>query len=127
MSWSRILPTGYANIVSKDGIKYYNNLIDELEKNNIIPMVKIYHWDHPQLFQEIGGWTNEVMVDLFGDYARVVFKEFGRRVKIFTTINEPNIVCENEYYTGDYAPGKISIFIFFACYYTFKDISILML
>ena len=70
-------------------------------------MVTIYHWDHPQVFQDIGGWTNEAMVDLFGEYARIVFQEFGNRVKTFVTINEPNIVCENEYYRGIYAPGKL--------------------
>lgn len=104
-SWTRILPTGYANIVSKDGIKYYHDLLDELEKNKIKPMVTLYHWDHPQVFQDLGGWTNGVMVDLFGDYARVVFKEFGHRVKIFTTINEPSNACAGAYFVGTYAPG----------------------
>ena len=92
-------------MISKDGIKHYNNLLDELEKNNIKPLVTIYHWDHPQVFQDIGGWTNEAMIDLFGDYARVVFQEFGHRVKTFVTVNEPNVVCENGYFTGMLAPG----------------------
>ncbi|XP_058799429.1 myrosinase 1-like isoform X2 [Phymastichus coffea] len=104
-SWPRILPTGYANNVNKNGIKYYHELLDELEKHNIKPMVTLYHWDHPQVFQELGGWTNEVMVDLFGNYARVVFQEFGHRVKIFSTINEPASICTNGYFVGSYAPG----------------------
>ena len=106
LSWSRILPTGYANVVSKDGIGYYHALLNELEKNNIEPLVTLYHWDHPQVFQELGGWTNEVMVDLFGDYARVVFKEFGHRIKKFATLNEPLEICRQGFYFGSFAPGN---------------------
>lgn len=41
LSWSRILPTGFSNIVNPDGVRYYNNIIDELLNNNIEPVVSI--------------------------------------------------------------------------------------
>lgn len=106
LSWSRILPTGYSNKISQDGLNYYHALLDELEANKITPMVTLYHWDHPQLFQDFGGWTNEAMIELFADYARVVFREFGDRVKLFATFNEPVNFCADGLYTGDYAPGE---------------------
>ncbi|XP_011495590.1 PREDICTED: myrosinase 1-like [Ceratosolen solmsi marchali] len=92
LSWSRLLPTGYANIVNPDGVRYYHSLLDELEKNQIQPIVTIYHFDHPYSLEKFGAWTNEKIVEIFADYARFVFKEFGHRVKIFSTINEPRIV-----------------------------------
>lgn len=32
ISWSRILPTGFPNVINKHGIRYYNNLINECLK-----------------------------------------------------------------------------------------------
>ncbi|XP_046486759.1 myrosinase 1-like [Neodiprion pinetum] len=106
LSWSRILPTGYADKVSEDGIRYYKNLIDELLRNSIEPLVTLYHWDHPQVIEEQGGWMNDMIVKWFGDYARVVFRELGPKVKIFATINEPNSFCTEGYEDGCKAPGK---------------------
>ncbi|XP_076227337.1 myrosinase 1 [Nomia melanderi] len=106
VSWLRILPTGFPNKVSRDGVKYYNDLIDELLANGIEPLMTIYHWDHPQIMEDAGGWTNAEMVNWFADYARVVFKEFGSKVKRFIPINEPCVICEMGYSKGLHAPGK---------------------
>lgn len=71
LSWSRILPNGtLSGGVNAKGVQYYNNVINELLKNGIKPMVTIYHFDEPQALAELGGWTNRKMVDWFDDYAR---------------------------------------------------------
>ncbi|XP_043804388.1 myrosinase 1 [Apis laboriosa] len=106
VSWPRILPTGFVNNISKDGVRYYHNLIDELLANDIEPMITLYHWDHPQNLEDAGGWLNSNMVDWFGDYARIVFYEFGWKVKRFITINEPKSMCLDGYSSGINAPGK---------------------
>ncbi|KAF7988249.1 hypothetical protein HCN44_007781 [Aphidius gifuensis] len=105
LSWARILPTGFSNKISKDGIQYYKNVIDEIRKQGMEPFVTIYHWDHPEYFNNYGGWLNELMVDFYVDFARVVFRELGSRVKFWTTINEPNNYCHNAYAQESYAPG----------------------
>lgn len=106
VSWPRILPTGFPNKISADGLQYYHNLIDELVANGIEPLITLYHWDHPQILEEAGGWLNSEMVNWFGDYARVVFQEFGHKVKKFIPINEPTSICVSGYATGVSAPGK---------------------
>lgn len=40
ISWSRILPNGEITNINEAGLTYYNNLINELLKNGIEPLVK---------------------------------------------------------------------------------------
>jgi len=44
--------------------------------------VTMYHWDLPQYLQDLGGWTNGVLVGYFEDYADVLFSNYGDRVSI---------------------------------------------
>ncbi|XP_047356137.1 myrosinase 1-like [Vespa velutina] len=109
ISWPRILPTGFSNNISKDGVTYYHNLIDELLINDIEPIITLYHWDLPQVIEDAGGWLNPHVVDWFVDYARVAFNEFAPKVKKFITLNEPSDNCINVYTTGIHAPSKSSL------------------
>lgn len=107
LSWARILPNGFANVVSKDGIRYYKDLLDELRNAGVEPMVTLYHWDHPQILEELGGWTNELMVTWFADYATVVFEKLGDRVRFWGTVNEVIVFCHGAYGDGTKAPGTL--------------------
>ncbi|XP_063616861.1 myrosinase 1-like [Cydia splendana] len=105
ISWPRVLPTGLANEVNPLGIQYYKNLIDELIKYNITPMVTIYHWDLPQKLQDVGGWSNAHIVDYFTDYAKVLFDNFADKVKYWITFNEPMQTCLEGYGGTTRAPS----------------------
>ncbi|XP_075985451.1 myrosinase 1-like [Anticarsia gemmatalis] len=112
ISWTRLLPNGFANYISEDGKRYYNNLIDGLLEKGIEPVVTIYHFDLPQIFQDLGGWANPLISDWFADYARVVFTLYADRVKTWITINEPFATCDMGYdlqhgpYISDKKIGK---------------------
>lgn len=62
------------------GIAYYNSLINALLDADIVPMVTMNHWDLPQALEDVGGWVNDTIVDVFVDYAKVLFEHFGDRV-----------------------------------------------
>lgn len=59
ISWSRILPSASkGSELSQDGVLYYNNIIDELIANDIVPYITIFHWDTPQSLEFQGGCFN---------------------------------------------------------------------
>ncbi|XP_063932770.1 myrosinase 1-like [Zophobas morio] len=105
LSWSRILPTGYTNQINEAGVEYYKNFISALKENGIEPFVTLYHWDLPQPLQEIGGWPNPLLEDIFAEYARTAFSLFGEEVKNWMTFNEPKQTCLAGYGLGSAAPG----------------------
>ncbi|XP_045762998.1 myrosinase 1-like [Maniola jurtina] len=104
VSWSRLLPTGFPNRISKEGAKYYNELIDGLLKKGVQPVITLYHFDLPQSIQNLGGWANPLIADWFADYARVVFTLYADRVKTWITINEPLAICDLVYNSGFFVP-----------------------
>ncbi|KAG5879581.1 hypothetical protein JTB14_026869 [Gonioctena quinquepunctata] len=87
ISWSRVLPDGYSNNMNMAGLRYYDDLINELIKHGIQPMITMYHYDLPMTLQEIGGWTNPYIAYHFEDYARILFNYYGDRVKYWITLN----------------------------------------
>lgn len=93
ISWSRIIPDGVGKVNQK-GIDFYHNLIDELLKNDIQPIITMFHFDLPLELAKKGGWSNrDLIVDAFVNFARVLFKEYGSKVKYWLTINEQNMIA----------------------------------
>ncbi|MGN1481547.1 GH1 family beta-glucosidase [Porcipelethomonas sp.] len=104
LNWARILPEGTGKVNPK-GIEFYNNIIDELLKNNIEPFVTLYHWDLPLELDKRGGWRNPDIVKWFYEYAKVAAENFSDRVTHFMTINEPQVILGLGYQSGRIAPG----------------------
>lgn len=105
ISWSRIYPNGRGEI-NEDGLKFYENLIDELIENNIKPIITIYHWDLPQHLQDLyGGWESREIIDDFNDYCVTLYKRFGHKVKHWVTLNEQNVFIGLGYMTALHPPG----------------------
>lgn len=104
ISWARVLPDGDVSNVNERGIKYYNKLINRLLENGIEPMITMYHYDLPNALHKFGGLANPIFIDLFADYAHLLFERFGDRVKTWITFNEPYEFCIDGYGRGIRAP-----------------------
>lgn len=105
LSWPRIFPDGTKNSLNQKGIDYYNRLINSLLLYNITPMVTLHHWDLPQALQDIKGWDNVTMIDIFNEYCDFCFATFGDRVKFWITFNEPYVIAWIGYGLGMFPPN----------------------
>ncbi|MHA2035326.1 MAG: GH1 family beta-glucosidase [Promethearchaeota archaeon] len=104
ISWSRIFPEGRGK-ANKEGVEFYDNLINELIANDIEPVVTLYHWDLPLTLQKIGSWESREVVDAYVEYAKFVFDHYGNRVKKWITFNEPQVFTVS-FYGGGVFTGK---------------------
>jgi beta-glucosidase len=104
-AWPRILPDGIG-VVNKKGLDFYDRLVDELLKRGIQPCVCLFHWDLPQALQEKGGWPNRDTSTYFSEYARIMAKHLGDRVKTWFTHNEPWVAAFAGHFFGNHAPGE---------------------
>ena len=107
ISWPRVLPQGTGS-VNESGIAFYDQLVDGLLEAGIRPFVTLYHWDLPQALQDLGGWPVRGTADAFCEYADVVARRLGDRVKDWITLNEPFVSAYVGHYEGRHAPGHRS-------------------
>ncbi len=104
VSWSRVQPEG-TGAVNRPGLDFYARLVDALLEAGITPALTLYHWDLPQALEDGGGWCSRDTAARFADYAAVVFGEFGDRVPLWITLNEPFCSSFVGYGEGRHAPG----------------------
>ena len=105
IAWSRVLPKG-KGAVNPKGLDYYQHLVDALLEKNITPFITMFHWDMPQaLFEENGGFVGRDTAHYFADYAEIIVKALGDRVKHWITLNEPWEHAFFGHFVGEHAPG----------------------
>lgn len=104
ISWPRVFPNGYGRF-NEPGLDFYVRLVDGLLERGIEPFITLYHWDLPQALQDKGGWANRDTAKAFADYAGVVARRLGDRVRCWITHNEPGVTSTLGYVTGEHAPG----------------------
>ncbi len=103
-AWPRILPAG-SGAIEHRGLDFYDRLVDALVAQRIAPWLCLYHWDLPQALQQQGGWLNRDTCRHFADYAQIVARRLGDRVKHWATFNEANVHALFGHGIGTHAPG----------------------
>ena len=103
VSWPRVLPEGTGR-VNEAGIRFYRELCDALLEAGIQPLVTLYHWDLPTALYRQGGWKNPESPAWFEEYAELVSRSLGDRVKYWMTFNEPQIFVGLGMKIGMHAP-----------------------
>jgi beta-glucosidase len=104
VAWPRVQPDADGR-VNERGLDFYERLVDALLERGIDPYVTLYHWDLPQELEELGGWRNAEIVGRFAEYASLVARRLGDRVRHWLTLNEPQVFSVLGHAFGGHAPG----------------------
>lgn len=98
IAWTRIFPNGDEKEPNEEGLKFYDDLFDELLKYGIEPVVTLSHFEMPYyLVKEYGGWKNRKVIDFFVHYSLTVMERYKDKVKYWMTFNEINNQKNYEY------------------------------
>ena len=101
LAWSRIFPNGDEEQPNEKGLAYYDNLLDELAKYGIEPLVTISHYEMPlNLAVKYGGWANRELIDLYLRFAETVYRRYKDKVKYWLTFNEINMILHAPFNGG---------------------------
>lgn len=94
--WSLIYPNGDDELPNESGLKYYDDLIDELLKYNIEPIMTISHYELPiNLVLKYGGWENRELISFFESFCKILFDRYHKKVKYWIVFNQINMLSFN--------------------------------
>lgn len=98
INWSRFF-IDYENlIVDEDYASHIDAVINGLVAIGVKPIICLEHYEVPyQLMEKYDAWSSKKVVDLFVQYAQVLFQRYGDRVQDWITFNEP-IVSQTRCY-----------------------------
>lgn len=93
ISWARIFPNGDESEPNEAGLQFYDDLIDEIIKNGMEPLITVSHYEMPlHLATEYNGWYNRKTIDFFTKYCETIFKRYKDKVKYWILVNQINLV-----------------------------------
>ncbi|WP_423371707.1 glycoside hydrolase family 1 protein [Burkholderia sp. LMG 32019] len=101
VAWPRVQPDR-AGAVSEAGLSMYDRMVDTMLENRLVPYLTLFHWDIPVW---AGDFRNRDIAYRLADYAQVVARRLGDRVKHWMMLNEPNGVALAGYGFGAMPPG----------------------
>ncbi len=94
ITWSRIFPMGDEEQPNEEGLKFYEDVVDELLAHNIQPLITICHDEIPaHLAEKFCGWESREAIDCYLKLCRALFERLGSKVKLWLTFNEINAVA----------------------------------
>lgn len=93
INWARIYPNGDDEVPNEEGLQFYDDLIDEIIRNGMEPLVTLSHYEMPlHLATEYNGWYNRSVIDFFVRYCSTVMTRFKDRVTYWIVVNQINLI-----------------------------------
>jgi beta-glucosidase len=115
LEWARIQPSSQGEVApappfDRDALDAYSDRLAVCRQHGLEPIVTLHHFTHPA-WLGVDAWLFEPTVDAYLEYVRVTVTHINRRlvdhyqlppVRWYITINEPNILVANTYFSGQF-------------------------
>ena len=105
VEWSRIEPQ--ENCFSESALQRYRQMLVDLHKRGIQPVISLHHFTNPRWFEQKGAFLSTEATGLFERFTRRVVGALGGLCQLWITFNEPNVYATLGYVTGEFPPGKL--------------------
>lgn len=89
IEWARIEPE--CGCWDEKEIEHYRQVLLCCKKNQIVPIVTLFHFTSPKWLIKQGGWENQSVVTYFTRYCRKIVEELGYLMEYVCTMNEANM------------------------------------
>ena len=70
IEWARVEPQ--PGVYDPAAFAFYDDVVAEIERQGMKPMITLSHWVHPAWFTDQGAWSNKAAVDQFVVRQRVL-------------------------------------------------------
>lgn len=98
IAWSRIFPNGDDSKPNKAGLDYYLDLVKELAKYDIEPVVTLSHYEMPlNLVLNYDAWYDRRLISFFEKFADTVIDYLHEYVKYWIPINEIDSIIRHPF------------------------------
>lgn len=98
--WSRVFLDDSIE-PNEEGLKFYDNVINELKKYNIEPIITTIHFDMPLwVVEKYNGFSNRKVVELYEYYVKTIVNRYHDRVKYWISFCEINVMNSALYMVG---------------------------
>ncbi|NPA96162.1 MAG: glycoside hydrolase family 1 protein [Crenarchaeota archaeon] len=103
VEWSRLFPQ--PKRIDYGALQRYHEILALLRRYGIEPVITIHHFTNPIWFARLGGWRKSENIEHFARYVELLADEF-RDVRLWITINEPNVYAFMGFIQGSWPPGE---------------------
>jgi 6-phospho-beta-glucosidase len=108
INWSRIFPNGVEEEPNEAGLKFYDDLFDEIIRNGMEPMITMSHYEIPiHLTTEYSGWYSREVIDFFVKYGKVLLDRYHVKVKKWIIVNQINLIIHESFNHLGIAEDKV--------------------
>jgi 6-phospho-beta-glucosidase len=110
---TRIYPDADMTKPNEAGLQFYQDILEELHRQGIEPLVTLCHNDMPLAFtKEFNGWADRRMIDYYVRFAETVFTRYKGLSHYWLTFNEINCMMfksGNWHHAGICNPGTDTV------------------